>query len=253
MSQSLDRALTVLDELADGQRTLDQLATRLDVHKTTVLRLLRTLEARRFVQRSGTRDYRLGTSLFELAYRALDERDVRRSVEPAARELNATTGYPVHLASYEDDEVIYIDKYESRHNVRMYSRIGRRAPLHCTAVAKVLLAALPPEERARVAGGLDYPRLTANTITTPRALLAELAGVAERGYAVDDAEHEELVHCVAAPVRGPHGAVLAALSLSAPQVLLDLDGLLELVPVLLAAARRASVDCGWSPPREEES
>jgi DNA-binding IclR family transcriptional regulator len=137
--------------------------------------------------------------------------------------------------------------------VRMYSRIGRRAPLHCTAVAKVLLAALPPEERARVAGGLDYPRLTANTITTPRALLAELARVAERGYAVDDAEHEELVHCVAAPVRGPHGAVLAALSLSAPQVLLDLDGLLELVPVLLAAARRASVDCGWSPPREEES
>ena len=253
MSQSLDRALTVLDELADGPRNLDQLAERTGVHKSTVLRLLRTLEARRFVQRSGARDYRLGTSLFELAYRALDERDVRRSVEPAARELNLATGHTVHLASYEDGEVTYIDKYESRHNVRMYSRIGRRAPLHCTAVAKVLLADLPPDERARLAAGLDYPKLTANTITTPRALLAELARVAERGYAVDDAEHEEFIHCVAAPVRGPHGAVLAALSLSAPKVLLDLDGLLALVPVLLAAAGRASVDCGWSPPRGEES
>lgn len=246
MSQSLDRAITVLDELADGPKNLDQLAGRLGVHKSTVLRLLRTLEARRFVQRSGARYYRLGTSLFELAYRALDERDVRRSAEPAARELNATTGHTVHLASYEDGEVIYIDKYESRHNVRMYSRIGRRAPLHCTAVAKVLLAALPPDERDRVTAGIEYAKLTANTLSSRRALLAELARVAERGYAVDDAEHEEFIHCVAAPVRGPRGVVLAALSLSVPKVLLDLDGLLQLVPTLLAAAERASVECGWA-------
>lgn len=246
MSQSLDRALVLLDELADGPRTLDQLAERAGVHKSTVLRLLRTLVSHRFVQRSGVRYYRLGTSLFELAYRALDERDVRRSVEPAARELNAATGHTVHLASFEDGEVIYIDKYESRHNVRMYSRIGRRAPLHCTAVAKVLLAALSVEERTRFAAGLQYPRFTANTLTGRRALLAELARVAERGYAVDNAEHEEFIHCVAAPVRGPRGAVLAALSLSVPRVLLDLEGLLKLVPPLLAAAEKASAECGWS-------
>ncbi len=246
MSQSLDRALTVLDELASGPKNLDQLAGPLGVHKSTVLRLLRTLEAHRFVQRGEGRSYRLGTSLFELAYRALDERDVRRCAEPAARELNAATGHTVHLASYEDGEVIYIDKYESRHNVRMYSRIGRRAPLHCTAVAKVLLAALPGDERDRVTAAMDYPRLTANTLTSRRALLAELARVAERGYAVDHAEHEEFVHCVAAPVRGPRGEVLAALSLSAPEVVLDHDGLLALVPALLAAAERASVECGWA-------
>lgn len=251
MSQSLDRALEVLDELADGPRNLDELAAKLGVHKSTVLRLLRTLEARRYVRRSGPRHYRLGTSLFELAYRALDERDVRRSAEPAARELNAATGHTVHLASYEDGEVVYIDKFESRHHVRMHSRIGRRAPLHCTAVAKVLLAALPADERAGVVRGLDYPKLTANTITTPKALLAELDRVAARGYAVDDAEHEEFIHCVAAPVRGPRGVVLAALSLSVPKVLLDMDGLLDLVPALLAAAGQASVECGYATPREE--
>ncbi|OLF13184.1 IclR family transcriptional regulator [Actinophytocola xinjiangensis] len=245
MSQSLDRALALLDELADGPKNLDQLAVRVGVHKSTVLRLLRTLEARRFVQRADARHYRLGPSLFDLAFRALDERDVRRAVEPAARELNAATGHTVHLASYEDGEVIYIDKYESRHNVRMYSRIGRRAPLHCTAVAKVLLAALPDEERRRIAEGLDYHRFTAATITGAPAFLTELATVRSRGFAVDDTEHEDFIHCLAAPVRGARGEVLAALSLSVPVVLLDRDGLLALVPALRAAADRASAECGY--------
>ena len=102
MSQSLDRALTLLDALAEGPRTLDQLAETISVHKSTVLRLLRTLEAHRFVQRDGVRYYRLGTALFDLAHRSLEDRDVRRSVEPALRELNAQTGHTVLLASYED-------------------------------------------------------------------------------------------------------------------------------------------------------
>lgn len=246
MSQSLDRALVLLDELASGPKTLDQLAERLSVHKSTVLRLLRTLESHRFAQRSGVRYYRLGTSLFELAFRALDERDVRRSVEPALRALNAETGHTVHLASYEDGEVIYIDKYESRHNVRMYSRIGRRAPLHCTAVAKVLIAALPDHQRKAVAESITYEKMTPNTITTPGAYLTELARVAERGYAIDEEEHEEHIHCAAAPVRDARGAVVAAMSLSVPQVVLDFDGLIRLVPTLLAAAATASAECGYT-------
>lgn len=246
MSQSLDRALVLLDELASGPRTLDQLAERLSVHKSTVLRLLRTLESHRFVQRDGVRYYRLGTSLFALAFQALDERDVRRSVEAALRALNAETGHTVHLASYEDGEVIYIDKYESRHNVRMYSRIGRRAPLHCTAVAKVLVAAMPTDQRAAIAESITYEKMTPHTITNPQAYLTELARVADRGYAVDDEEHEEHIHCVAAPIRGARGEVVAAMSLSVPQVVLDLDGLLRLVPTLLSAAATASAECGFT-------
>lgn len=251
MSQSLDRGLTVLSALADGPRTLDQLAAAAGVHKTTVLRLLRTLEAHRFVQREDVRHYRLGSTLFDLAARALDQRDVRRAAEPALRALNEATGHTVHLASYEGGEVVYIDKFESRHPVRMYSRVGKRAPLHCTAVAKVLVAAFDEDRRREVAASIDYPRLTANTITTPEGYLAELAAVAERGYALDDREHEDFIHCAAAPVRGPGSGVLAAVSLSAPEVLLDRAGLLALVPDLLGAAERASTACGWTPDREE--
>src|SRR5439155_22220775 len=198
MSQSLDRALALLDELSSGRKTLDELAVSIDVHKSTVLRLLRTLEGRRFVQRDGVHHYRLGTALFDLAQRSLEDRDVRRTVEPALRELNERTGHTVHLASSEEGEVVYIDKFESHHAVRMYSRIGKRAPLHCTAVAKVLLAAMPESRRRSIVSTMDYPRLTENTITSPERYLAELDVVAERGYAVDNAEHEDFIHCGAA-------------------------------------------------------
>lgn len=246
MSQSLDRALTLLAGLTGEAKTLDDLADEIGVHKSTVLRLLRTLETHHFVHREGVRHYRLGSALFDLANQALEQRDVRRSAAGALAELNQHTGHTVHLASYEDGEVVYIDKFEGTHSVRMYSRVGKRAPLHCTAVGKVLVAAFPDAKRIQIAERIDYVRKTANTIGTPGEYLAELDRVTERGYAVDDAEHEDFIHCVAAPVRGPDGQVLAAASLSVPKVLLDLDGLLALVPELLTATREASVRCGWT-------
>lgn len=250
MSQSLDRALTLLAELAKGAKTLDQLAEQVGVHKSTVLRLLRTLESHHFVRREGTRYYRLGSALFDLANQALEDRDVRRSSQPALAALNARTGHTIHLATYEDGEVVYIDKYEGHHSVRMYSRIGKRAPLHCTAVGKVLVSAMPVARRVEIAEAIDYVVLTANTITNPADFLTELDKVASRGYAVDNAEHEDFIHCIAAPIRGAGGEVLAAASMSIPKVLLDFDGLLALVPELVAAADEASVQSGWTPNTE---
>lgn len=245
MSQSLDRALTLVNQLASGPKTLDELSGVIGVHKSTTLRLLRTLESHRFVQRDGVHHYRLGTALFDLANLALEERDVRRASEAALRDLNSRLGHTVHLASYEDGEVIYIDKYESRHQMRMYSRIGRRAPLHCTAVAKILLADLPAPALQKVLAYMEFPRLTANTIIGPTAYLAELERVRANGYAVDNSEHEDFIHCIAAPIRGARGEVLAAVSMSVPKVLLDFDGLLAHLPDLLATAEAASAECGF--------
>jgi DNA-binding IclR family transcriptional regulator len=247
MSQSLDRALTLVSRLATGPKTLDELSGVIGVHKSTTLRLLRTLESHRFVQRDGVHHYRLGTALFDLANRALEERDVRRCAEPALRDLNSRLGHTVHLASYEDGEVIYIDKYESTHPMRMYSRIGRRAPLHCTAVAKVLLADLPAVALEKVLSTMEFPRLTANTIIGPTAYQAELERVRANGYAVDNAEHEDFIHCIAAPIRGARGEVIAAVSMSVPKVLLDFDGLMGHLPDLLATAEAASAECGYVP------
>ncbi|GAB2749421.1 IclR family transcriptional regulator [Salinifilum aidingensis] len=246
MSQSLERGLVVLSELAADPLTLDELADRLGVHKSTAMRLLRTLENHRFVHRVDQHRYRLGSALFGLANQALEDLDVRAAARAELEALGGRTGHAIHLAICEADEVVYIDKVDSSQPVRMYSRIGRRAPLHCTAVGKVLVAGRDRSARAELAHRLEYPALTASTITAPEQFLAELDRVQQQGYAVDDAEHEDFIHCIAAPLRNDRGAVVAAVSVSVPKVLLDRTGLLALVDDLRATARRISTELGWS-------
>jgi DNA-binding IclR family transcriptional regulator len=126
----------------------------------------------------------------------------------------------------------------------MYSRIGRRAPVHCTAVGKALVADWPSQRRRQFAEQLSYPKLTANTIDSAERFLAELDRVRAQGYAVDRSEHEDFIHCVGAPIRNHRGEVVAAVSLSVPKVLLDFDGLLSLVDDVLRAAGEVSAELG---------
>src|SRR5262249_49101160 len=146
----------------------------------------------------------------------------------------------------------------SRHTVRMNSHIGGIAPAHCTAVGKVLLAGLSPARRKAAAGRLGFERYTPNTITDVDLFLAELERVAAQGHAQDRAEHEDYVNRVAAPTRDAAGNVLAAASIPVPVPVLEFDGLLALLPDLLAAAETASAELGWSavpppqPPHHDE-
>ena len=247
MSQSLARAMTVLGLLGDGPRSLDELASILEVHKTTVLRLLRTLEADRFVQHDADHRYQLGSRLFELANHALEQRDVRSIARPHLAELNSITGQTVHLATYEAGDVIYIDKFDAQQSVRMYSRIGKPAPLHCTAVGKILISARPEAERAQIARGITYTPFTDRTITTPERYLRELDLVLEQGYAEDREEHESFVNCIGCAVRNGTGDVVAAVSMSVPDMLLDHQQVLAALPEVQRAAAAISEGLGWRP------
>jgi DNA-binding IclR family transcriptional regulator len=116
-------------------------------------------------------------------------------------------------------------------------------------VAKVLLADLPLTARQELARSIEYTPYTPNTLTSPEALLAELATVAGQGWAQDHAEHESFVNCLAVPVRDAGRRVIAAVSVSVPDVLLDHRQVLALLPRLQATAAAVSADCGYSPPR----
>jgi DNA-binding IclR family transcriptional regulator len=244
VSQSVARALRILLSLGEGPRSLDDLAAEVGVHKTTVLRLLRTMEEESFVYRDSGHRFHLGARIFALSASALEQREIRAIAAPHLARLNQSTGQTVHLGVYEDGEVIYVDKYDSRHKIRMYSRVGLTMPVHATAIGKVLLAGLPAGRRRAVAGDIDYVRFTEHTITDADAFLEELDRVAQRGYAVDDAEHETFLTCVAAPIRDASGQVTAAISISVPHVVLDRDQVLGLLPGLLDTARAISADCG---------
>ncbi|MFI6687798.1 IclR family transcriptional regulator [Streptomyces sp. NPDC050485] len=247
MSQTVDRALSILPLLAQGPADLGQVADRLGVHKSTALRLLRTLHEHGLVYRQEDQRYRLGARLFALAQEAVENLDVREIAHPHLIALNERIGHTVHLAVYEEGEVLYIDKVESRYPVRMYSRIGKPVAITVAAVAKLLLADLPEAERRAVAEKLDYPAYTSRSTPNSAAFLKELAAVREQGWATDLGGHEESINCVAAPVRGADGRVVAAMSVSAPNVVVTAEELLALLPQVRRTAEAISREYSGSP------
>ncbi|MER7848633.1 IclR family transcriptional regulator [Kitasatospora sp. NPDC096077] len=225
MSQSVDRALTLLGSLGDGPLSLEQAAGRLGVHKSTALRLLRTLEEHGFVRRQPDLRYQVGGRVLSLAHRALEDFDVRQVAAPYLAALNARCGYTVQLAVLQDGEVLYLDEVAGPAGDGP-SRIGRRAPVTGTAVGRVLLAGLP------AAGPGEEP---------------ELAAVRRRGWAAESAEHREPVTCVAAPVAGSGGRTVAACALSAPAGRVPPAELARMLPELLCTAEAISLAYGGSP------
>jgi DNA-binding IclR family transcriptional regulator len=244
VSQTVERALSILGFIADEPKSLAQVAEHLGVHKSTASRLLHTVEAQGFVRHDAQYVYRLGPRLLDLAFRTLAVMDVRTIAAPHLRRLGELTAQTVHLGALDGGEVMYIDKHEGSQSVRMYSRIGKPAPLHCTGVAKAILASRPEEERRALAERITYTPYTKRTITTPAAYLAELDRVRARGFAVDDREHEDFIHCVAAPIRNPDGSVSHGLSISTTTMSLSRKQLFDLVPLLLETAATIEKELG---------
>ncbi|MFF5180100.1 IclR family transcriptional regulator [Micromonospora sp. NPDC000316] len=245
MSEGVDRAMRVLELLAREPAQLGAVAADLGVHKSTALRLLQTLESGGFARRSDG-GWAIGLRLIDLAQQALDSLDVRAVAHPHLAALGRECGHTVHLAQLVDDDLVYVDKIEARGQVRMYSRIGRTAPLHASGVGKVVLAYGPESRLTRLVEGAELRAYTPATICDPAALRAELATVAKQGWAADDGEFEALVTCVAAPVRQAGGSVTAAVSVTAPTVVATLADLRRLLPRLLATTQQISRDLGWS-------
>lgn len=245
MSHTLDRALSILDLLLEKPRRINDVAEHLGVHHSTALRLLHTLRAHGFVKELPDHTYQLGVATFRLAFSALEGIDLRSVVRPYMEELNRETGETVHLGTLEGGDVVYIEKVEARHRVRMHSSIGAIATLHCTGIAKGLIAFLPEAEQERLIKMHTLERFTEHTLTRVADLRADLAATRERGYSIDDQEHELEINCVGAPIIGGDDTVVGAISLTAPTSRLDRAALEALAPSVLRASHGASRELGW--------
>lgn len=244
MSQTVQRAIVIIETLAEDPRTLSEMAEVLGVHRSTALRLLQTLEGSGFARKRGDGRYTVGTRLISIAQQTLDGLDLRGLAHPHLRRLQATCGHTVHLAQLIGDEVIYVDKIDSSDGVRMYSRIGRPAPLHASGVGKTILAQLPPERTGQLLDGTELTAHTGATFTTRAALEDELAAIRKRGWAVDDGEFEDFTNCVSAPISDSTGQITAAVSVTSLRVIAPLATLRTLVPDLLATADAVSAELG---------
>jgi DNA-binding IclR family transcriptional regulator len=247
--QALDRAFAVLDLLGESETPLGlaQVASSLQLHKSTAHRFLMVLEKHRMVERTVGGKFRLGLRLFDLGNRAIEQYDLRERAQPHLRRLVAETEETAHLCILEGAHVIYIDKIEPARSVRMITRIGASNPVHCTSVGKAMLAFLPEERLTDILGRLRFERYTNHTLSTVEALRAEIEKTRRRGYAVDDEEFEEGLRCIAVPVLDAQRLPVAAVSVSGPSFRVTAQKLPSIANHLLQCVRGISVDMGFIP------
>ncbi len=247
---SVRNAARLLCAFTPTERELgvSELARRLGLGKSAVHRLLTTLAQERFVERNPTTGrYRLGIRLYELGAIVSSHLDLHEAVSPHLDELRNATGETVHVAILDEDEVVYVERRESPHTLRLFSRVGHRNRAHCSSTGKVLLAYLPPDELDRVLALRPLDRKTPFTITNPGLLRQELERVRRRGYARNVNESEMGVVSVAAPIRDATGRVVAAVSTAGPELRLARDDMRQVTAETLAAAEKISARLGYRP------
>lgn len=214
--KSADRALEVLEVLADapGPMSLNELAQRMHVPKSSLHAILRTMVQRQWVESDDSTRFRLGLRTLLVGARYVDANDMLSLVQPTLDWLASELGETVHFGRLDGPDVVYLAKRESKHPLRLYSAIGRRLPAHATALGKAILSKLRPSEVVEILPE-QLPSLTPATITDHARLAAELTETRVRGYAIDNEENAEGIRCFATAISSAE-APYYALSLSIP-------------------------------------
>lgn len=250
-TSAIAKTLELMDLVALAPRppSFTQLMQSSGLPRATLHRLLGVLVDHGMLQATPERCYTPGMHLLELSRHTWENLDVRQAAAPAIAELGRRTGETVHLAMLSDDAVVYIDKVECDYPLRLHSSIGKRGPVHCTAVGKAMAACLPPAEQRALAARLELKRHTPHTLASQRALLAELARIRDEGLAFDREEHVIGIHCVAAAILDFRGRCVGGISLTAPTARVDAARLAEYGAWVRAAADDAARRLGGSAPR----
>ena len=244
---AVGRTMAILEALAGHpeESGLSEIAQKLDMSKSTVYRFLQSLKARGYVVQGAEDRYRLSVRLFELGAQALPHLDIVREAEPGMRRINELTGETVHLGILDEGSIVYVHKIDSKYNLRMYSRIGRRAPLYCTGIGKVLMAWLEQPDLIAHLQEESFERRTANTLTSIEAYLQEMEVVRAQGYAEDHEEFEDNMRCLAAPIRDRFGHVIGGMSVSFPCFRFREELKQDYVNRLMEASQQVSRQLGW--------
>ncbi|MDI9597167.1 MAG: IclR family transcriptional regulator [Candidatus Caldatribacteriota bacterium] len=244
----LSKAFAVLDVLLEQKSpmSMSEISEKLNFYPSTVHRILDTLKYGGYVEQNPNNlKYQLGLKLLELGMAKINQIDLVKEARPFLKELAKKCDETVHLAILEDNNVIYLAKEESSQTIRMISYVGKRAPLHCTGLGKVLLAYLPLRERDRIINKIDLFQLTNNTITDIKRLEKELNMIEENGFALDCEENEKDVRCIAAPIKDYKGKVVAAVSISGPSYRINNENEKHLIDELISTCHKISVRLGF--------
>ncbi len=211
--QSIDRAFDILECLSCEHKgiRLTDLSEQLGLHKSTVHRILNSMQERGYVEKAD-RSYKLGPGFIHLSSQFLNSIELKTEAEPLLRSLSDETGQTVFMAVREDTDVVYIDKVEQFNSLRRYSIIGTRAPVYCTSLGRALLFDSDEIYIRNLLKKIELKKITRNTVTNVENLIEMITEFNERGWSEDNEEHQEGVRCAGAPVYDYRRRIIAAIS-----------------------------------------
>jgi DNA-binding IclR family transcriptional regulator len=244
MDSTVVKAFSLLEILAQSDQPLGvtSLASRLGLGKSNVHRLLQTLIALNYVQKTDAAGYVATLRMWEFGSSIVSRIVLRDVAQPTMRRLSTLTKEAVHLSQYDRGEVIYLDKIESKEPVRAYTQLGGRAPAYCTATGKIMMAYLPEPEIRKVYETVE--KCTPNTVTDVETFLAQCFEARHRRYALNTGEWRSDVIGLASPIADRSGAVVSAIGISAPASRLGAGEIERYAPELVAAGREISLQLG---------
>ena len=257
-SQSLERGLAILACFTPDRPVLGiaNIADELGMSRSTTHRYVITLVALGYLEQGASRKYRLGLKVTDLGMSALNATGLSEHAHPYLEELRQRTSYTTSVAVLDGPEIVYVDRVRSLRRgqgaVDLNLHPGSRLPAYCTAMGKLLLAYLPENEQGELITEMKLTKQGPNTITSKKALVAELDEIQSEGFAVNDEELVPELHSIAAPVRNEAREVVAAVNLAAHTSMISLSELVDaLSPHLVSTADRISARLGYR--RDDEA
>ncbi|HMN86465.1 MAG TPA: IclR family transcriptional regulator [Bauldia sp.] len=253
--KSMRKLMAILDCFSpfDRSLTLNEISARCGMPKTTVHRLVTSLREVKLLEQDRERDrYRMGIRLFELGSIVLGHLDIYREARPLVDRLIGATGEGSHLCVFDGTNMVSIDHLEPNSASVNWTTTLSISPAYCTGVGKAALAFQEPAviEKIIKAGLLPY---TPSTITQPDALRKELALTRERGYSIDEGEHQPGIRCVAAPIFNSAGRAFAAISVTGPKDRVTPERVPFLAGLVIATAKQLSRQLGYEEKAEATS
>lgn len=244
--QSLDRALDVMQTLANGgMMTLSEIASQMGQSPATIYRVLTTLELRGVVEVDrASQTWAIGATAFQLGAAFLRRTNVVERSRPVMRDLTEATGETSNLGIEKSGAVIFVSQVETHETIRAFFPPGTQSPLHASGIGKALMACFSAEQLDRYLATATLDRFTENTITNPDALRTEMETIRAQGYALDDEEKAPGMRCIASPVLNMHGEAVAGISVSGPSSRITPDDIEPLAEKVMAAAAEVSTQIG---------
>jgi IclR family KDG regulon transcriptional repressor len=249
---TVTKSLELLELVAKSRMglSLTEIAKAMELPKSSVIRYLRTLERKEFIERDElTQRYLLGPGPLRLVSHDSRQGDLRRAAYPLLLQLRESSGETVNLAVPMGNKVVYVESMQSSHPVRTVRQVGEESPLHATAVGKAVLAFFPPQQLESLKSNA-LRQYTDRTITVWPTLLRELEKVRKQGFAIDDREGHREFRCVGAPIFDHRSQVIASIAISGPANRLTLERALDLGPVVASTAKEISSRLGFEPERD---